>query len=198
MIDQLRRRARGTDGQSVMEFALIMPLILMVVLAVIELGVAILDKHAVTRLAREGSNLISRDTTLEDARNAMAGLSSRPVNFSTSSTLIFSVLKRGSRTGTTNFDRLYLYQRHRYGALPNNSMLSTAGSASPGGPPNYEFANPDNNGALQITNAPSTLVVSRGGMIYVTEVYTTHELYTPLTNFGFFTVPTTLYSIAYF
>jgi hypothetical protein len=198
MIGQLRRLVRGSDGQSVMEFALIMPLILMVVLAVIELGVAILDKHAVTRLAREGANLISRDTTLEDARNAMAGLSSRPVNFSTSSTMIFSVLKRGSRTGTTNFDRLYLYQRHRYGALPNNSVLSTAGSASPGGPPNYEFANPDNNGALQITNAPATLVVSRGGMIYVTEIYTTHELYTPLTNFGFFTVPTTLYSIAYF
>jgi TadE-like protein len=198
MSRDLRRLLRHSDGQSVMEFALIMPLILMVVLALIELSVVILDKHAITRLAREGSNLISRDTTLEDARRAMTGLSSRPVNFATNSTVIFSVLKRGSRTGTTNFDRLYLYQRHKYGALPNDSVLSPAGTVTPGGPPNYEFANPDNNGSLQITNAPPALVVSRGGMIYVTEIYTTHELYTPLTNFGFFTVPTTLYSIAYF
>jgi TadE-like protein len=184
-------------GQSVIEFALILPIILVVVLGVIELGVALLDKHAVTRLAREGSNLISRDTTLEDAKNALRGMSTRPVDFTNGSTVIFSVLKRGSRTGTANFDRLFLYQRHRYGTLANPSMLTTAGSATPGGPPNYEFANPDNNTALRITNAPPTLVVSRGGQIYVTEIYTTHTMFTPLNNFGL-SIPSTLYSIAYF
>ena len=193
-----RRLLRGSSGQSVMEFALIMPLILMVVLGVIEVGVAILDKHSVTRLAREGSNLISRDTTLEDARNAMRSMSTRPVDFASGSTMIFSVLKMGSRPGTANFNRLFLYQRHRYGAHPNGSLLATAGSATPGGPPNYEFANPDNNGSLRITNAPPALVVSPGGQIYVTEIWTTHTLYTPMSNFGFFNIPTTLYSIAYF
>lgn len=192
------RLLRGSSGQSVMEFALIMPLILMVVLGVIEVGVAILDKHSVTRLAREGSNLISRDTTLEDARNAMRTMSTRPVDFANGSTMIFSVLRRGARVGTANFDRLYLANRHRYGNHPNNSLLATAGSATPGGPPNYEFANAENNGGLRITNAPPALVISRGGFIYVTEIWTTHTLYTPMSNFGFFNIPTTLYSIAYF
>ena len=36
-----------------------------------------------------------------------------------------------------------------------------------------------------------------GGMTYITEVYTTHILITPLDRFGI-TVPGTLYSIAYF
>ncbi len=34
-------------------------------------------------------------------------------------------------------------------------------------------------------------------MIYITEIYTRHTLFTPLNRFGI-TVPQTLYSVAYF
>ena len=44
-----------------------MPLVLVLVLGVIEVGYALLDQHVVTKLTREGSNLISRDTSLADA-----------------------------------------------------------------------------------------------------------------------------------
>ena len=43
----------------------------------------------------------------------------------------------------------------------------------------------------------SDLVGVKGGMVYVTEIYTSHPLLTPLDKFGI-KFPTTLYSIAYF
>jgi hypothetical protein len=41
------------------------------------------NQQVVTKLTREGSNLISRDTSLQDAATAMASLSTRPVNLAT-------------------------------------------------------------------------------------------------------------------
>src|SRR5262245_17954788 len=93
-----------------------MPLILVVALGVIEFGYALLDQHVVTKLTREGSNLISRDTTIDDAVTAMRSMSTRPVDFDTRSRVIFSVLKKGSTTGTANYDQVILYQRAEYGA----------------------------------------------------------------------------------
>ena len=90
----------GSSGQSLLEFAVILPLVLLLVLGVIEVGYALLDQHVVTRLTREGSNLISRDTSLADAATAMKTMSSRPVNFANGSRLIFSVLRQGATTGT--------------------------------------------------------------------------------------------------
>ena len=61
----------AASGQSLVEFAIILPLVLLIVLGVVEVGYALLDQHVVTKLTREGSNLISRDTTLQDAATAM-------------------------------------------------------------------------------------------------------------------------------
>jgi len=186
-------------GQTIIEFALVVPLVLLLCLGLAELGFALADQQVVTKLTREGSNLISRDSTLQDAANAMKGMSSRPVDFTNgSSKLIFSVLKRGATTGTANFDQVILYQRYEYGSLPNQSFLQTAGSASFAGPPNYEGNNSDNNTNLRVTNVPANIVSVIGGMIYITEIYSTHPQITPLANMFGVSVPTTLYSIAYF
>ena len=78
------------------------------------------------------------------------------------------------------------------------SGQATVGTADAfGGPPNYEAVNSDNNTGLQVTNVPANLITPRGGMIYITEIYNTHQLLTPVANFGL-RIPTTLYSIAYF
>ncbi|MGH8638270.1 MAG: hypothetical protein ACREUZ_14140, partial [Burkholderiales bacterium] len=90
-----------------------------------------------------------------------------------------------------------LYQRHEYGTYSGSSKLALAGSGSFGSAPNYEAANSDNNTGLRVTNVPSDLVAVRGGLIFVTEIYTRHTLMTPLNRFGI-NVPQTLYSIAYF
>jgi len=193
----LKNRSFGSSGQSLVEFAMVLPLILVLVLGVVEVGYALLDAHVVTKLTREGSNLISRDTTLQDAAAAMSSMSSRPVNFNNgSSKLIFSVIKRGATTGTSNFNKDILYERYQIGSLSAQSALTTRGTGSFGAGPEYQAANSDSDTNLQLTNLPANMMVA-GGMIYVTEIYTRHVLITPLDRFGI-TVPQVLYSIAYF
>jgi hypothetical protein len=195
----LRRAFRSSaSGQSVLEFALVVPFLTVLVLGVTELGYALLDSHIVTKLTREGSNLISRDTSIADAATAMVNMSSRPVNLTDgSSTIIFSVIKSVATVGASNYNTPILYQRYSYGTYPGVSVLQTRGAGSFGSAPDYTAANSDNDTSLQITNLPGNVTMVLGGMIYVTEIYTRHQLITPLNRFGI-TVPTSLYSIAYF
>jgi Flp pilus assembly protein TadG len=190
----------GSSGQSIVEFALVLPLVVLIVLGVVELGYALLDEHVVTRLSREGSNMISRDTSLQDAGTALTSMAAPPVNFTTGSTVIFSVLEVAATTGTANYGKLILYERYQFGAFPGpiQSQVTTAGAGSFGGAPNYQAANSDSDSSLQVTTAslPASLV-PLGGLLYVTEIFTTHPWITPLNNFGV-VVPQTLYSIAYF
>lgn len=60
---------------------MMLPLVTLLVLGVVELSSALFDQHVVARLSREGSNLISRDTTLQDAVTTMRSMSTHPVNF---------------------------------------------------------------------------------------------------------------------
>ena len=194
---RLRRTLADASGQSLVEMAIILPLFLIIVLGIVEIGYALIDQHVTTRMTREGSNLISRDVALADAATALRAMTTRPINFDDgSSKLILSVLKRGETTGTTNYDKIFLYQRYELGTYPGTSKLTTRGSGS-FSPPNYEATNSDGNSGLQLTSGPANIVGVQGGLIYVTEIYTRHRLMTPLTRFGI-TVPSTLYSIAYF
>jgi hypothetical protein len=189
---------RSARGQSLVEFALILPLVLVLSLGVTEMGYALLDQHIVTKLTREGSNLISRDTSLQDAVTALNGMSSRPVNFAGSSKVIFSVLKNVGTVGAANYNQVILYQRHEYGSVSFSapSALSASGGSF-GGAPDYEAANSDNDTSLRVAGLPNAVAVPLGGMLYVTEIYSSHTLLTPLDQFGI-ALPTTLYSIAYF
>jgi Flp pilus assembly protein TadG len=196
----LGRRVGQSSGQTLVECALVLPLLLLLAFGVIEAGYLFIDQHVVTRLSREGSNLISRNTTLEDAVNTMTSMTVRPVDFNSRSRVILSVLKRGERVGTTNYDKIFLYQRHAYGALSASSKLATLGTVGAGafgGAPDYLAINGDDTAGLQVTNVPPDLIVPLGGTIYITEMFTTHDLVTPLANFGV-SLPTSVYSIAYF
>jgi len=190
-------RLGDSRGQGLVEFAITIPIVLLVALGLVEIAWGLLDQQIVTKISREGSNLISRDASLQDAATAMRKMSTKPVNFDASSKLIFSVIKRGATVGSANYNKLILYQRYEFGSGTGSSKLSTAGSASFSGPPDYQAPNSDNNPGLQLTNAPNGLIEVPGGMAYVTEVYSAHQLITPLDNFGI-TVPQRLYSIAYF
>jgi hypothetical protein len=192
----MRHRA-GERGQGLIEFAMLLPMLIVIILGVIEIGYALVDQHVVTKITREGSNLISRDISLQDAGAAIKNMRTRPVDFNTGSRLIFSVVKKVATVGAPNYDKVILYQRYEFGALSAASVLKTKGPASFGGPPNYEAANGDTNTNLQITNLPGNIIVASGGMAYVTEVYTTHPLITPLDRLGV-SVPNKLYSVAYF
>ena len=188
----------SSRGQSIVEFALVLPFLMVLVLGVTELGYALIDSHIVTKLTRESSNLISRDASLADAATAMRSISSRPVDFTNgSSKIIFSVIKNVGTVGAPNYNTAILYQRHVYGSFPGASAIVTSGAGTYGGAPNYTAANSDSDTRLRVTSLPNGMTVTLGGMIYVTEIFTRHTLITPLDRFGV-TVPQTLYSIAYF
>ena len=191
-----RQRLRGERGQSIVEMAMILPLLTLTVLGVVEVSWGLLDQHVVTKLTREGSNLISRDTSLLDAANALKAMSTRPVNFDNNARMILSVLKRVDLAGATNFDKDILYARYEYGSLAATSKLTTAGGGAFGPAPEFQALNSNNDASLRLVNFPPNLL-TRGGYLYVTEIFTRHELLTPFDKFGI-QVPDTLYSIAYF
>ena len=51
--------------------------------------------------------------------------------------MIFSVLKKGATTGTSNYNQVILYQRYEYGASAATSKLTTRGAGSFGPAPDY-------------------------------------------------------------
>ncbi len=193
----LRRINRGEEGQGLVEMAFILPILVVTALAVVEVSYALLDQHIVSKLSREGSNLISRDVALADAGNAMRTMTTRPVNFDVGSRLVFSVLKKVATGGSANFDRIVLYQRYEMGALAATSAIRTSGNGSFGAGPDYIAVNSDNDANLRVVGLPGNIDINRGNLLYVTEVFTRHPLITPVDRFGI-SVPATLYSIAYF
>jgi hypothetical protein len=176
---------------------LVLPFLLLIILGVVEVGYLLLDQHVVTKLTREGSNLISRNTSLADAATTLSSMNTRPVSFPGVSKMIFSVIKNVPTIGASNYNTTILYQRYSYGSLSNASVFITRGAGSFGGAPDYQANNSDNDTSLQITNVPPNLTLVTGEMLYVTEIYTKHTLLTPLDRLGV-TLPDTLYSIAYF
>jgi Flp pilus assembly protein TadG len=197
----LRRRACSASGQSLLEFGLVLPFLMVLVLGVIEVSYALLDQHVLTKLTREGSNLISRDSTLQDAATVLTTMTTPPVNFALGSKMIFSVIKNVQIAGAPNDKKNILYQRYVVGSTSNPGSTSTLSTVvnvggNLGSGPEFQAPNSDTNTGLQITNLPAGLVTT-GGMLYVTEVYTDHPLITPFDKFGI-QVPKMLYSIAYF
>jgi hypothetical protein len=189
---RLQLRWASDSGQTLFEFALVVPLVLVLLLGVVEVGTALLDQHIVSKLTREGSNLISRDTSLGDAAAALRSMSSGPVNFNNgSSKVIFSVVKKATVGANQNY--AVLYQRYAYGSYSGSSVLNNSGGSFSG--PDYVATDSDNDTSLRVTNLPATM--APGDLLYITEIYTRHPLITPLNRFGV-TMPQTLYSIAYF
>ena len=187
--------ARRERGQSLVEFAIVLPLLVLIVFGVIDLSYALLDLHVVTSFSREGSNLISRNTALQDAVTALRQMTVRPINLDDgSSKIILSVVRNVGTTGAANYGQNILYQRVEYGTLGASSAI-TGGNGARGPAPDYQALDPDNDGALRVGNVPVTLAT--GGTLYITEVYTRHTTLTPLDSLGV-RLPDRLYSIAYF
>ena len=189
------RLALGTEAQSILEAAIVLPFLITLLLAVVELGLAIDHSHLVSALSREGSNLISRETPLENAATVLGSIGGSRVDFNSNAVVIFSVLKRGETTNSTNYGKVILYARYTFGTYGASSKISTRGTGAFDA--DHVATNSDSDASLQVTNAPVNLIGVNGGMVYVTEVFSRHALITPLDQFGV-NVPRELYSVAYF
>jgi len=191
------RRLRDQSGQSVAEMAMMLPLIVTLSLGVIELSYALLDQHVVTKLSREGANLISRDSSPDFAYQALQSMRTGNVDFLSTSKVIFTVVKQptsGSNAGVN----VVAVRMTAGAAVGSGSAITCGGCGSNlGSSPDYAAADPDNNSALRVTGGVPTSSIGPGGWLYVTEIYTNHPLITPFNRLGI-PVPTSLYSIAYF
>ena len=119
-----------------------------------------------------------------------------PVDFNQNGRLIFSVIKLG--TGGANLNRPIIAQRRVVGSLASSSVLGSPPPASYNGVPDYSAVNADNDAAIRVAGSlPNGLTLMAGQSVYVTEIYTRHNLLTPAANFGV-TLPTNLYASAYF
>ena len=181
------------------EMAMIMPIIVTLALGVIELSYALLDQHVVTKMTREGANLISRDSSPAFAAQALQSMRTGNVDFASTAKVIFTVVKRPATTGAPNYDIPIVYSRYTYGASVGSGSAITCGACSGnlGTAPDYIAPNSDTNTALRVTAGVPANSISTGGMLYITEIYSSHPLITPFDRFGI-AVPTALYSIAYF
>lgn len=183
-------------GQSLTEFAMILPLMLVLVLGVIEVGYALYEAHILAKLAREGSNLISRQTTLQEAQTSIVSATSQPVSFGAKGRLIFSVITTG--TGGANLDKPIISQRLTLGTLSAPSKLGDPPTSSYGPAPDYAAVNLNNDTAIRVSGPlPNGLVLSAGQSIYLTEVYHRHDLITPFERIGV-SLPANLYASAFF
>jgi hypothetical protein len=188
---------RDTSGQTLLEAALVAPLLILLAMGVVELGFEMRNQHNVNVLSREGSNLISRSTTLADAATVLSSEQNGTVNFSTNSQMIFTVIERGATVGSANYNMLVVYEQYSTGGASYASKLLTRGTGTFGGAPDYQAQNPDTDTSLQVTNAPAGVAAEIGALSYVTEIFSANTLMTALANWGV-TVPTEIYSISYF
>jgi Flp pilus assembly protein TadG len=187
---------KSARGQSVVEFAMVLPFMLMVALGVIEMGYALYEDHLIVKLAREGANLISRNSTLTEAETALQAAISPPVAFNANGKLILSVVKLG--TGGANLNVAIISQRRVVGTLAANSAVGNPASSAYNGSPNYNAINADNDTTIRVPGAlPNGLTLTAGQSVYITEVYTRHNYITPFDKFGY-TLPSTLYASAFF
>src|SRR6266581_4442101 len=125
------RDRKHEAGQALFEFGVTLPILMALVLGVIEFGYALFQVQLVTSMAREGSNLIARQVTIDDAEAAL-GVMSGLVRFDAggNSTLIFSVVRLGvGGPLAANNNVPIIVQRHSVGAFAASSVL---GNPPPG------------------------------------------------------------------
>jgi len=187
------RDRKHEAGQALFEFGITLPILMALVLGVIEFGYALFQVQLVTSMAREGSNLIARQVTIDDAEAALGAMSGL-VRFDANSTLIFSVVRLGvGGPSAANNNVPIIVQRHSVGAFAA-SVLGDPPQSAYQGSPDYNAVNPDNNPSIRVSGAlPNGLTLTPGESVYVTEVFTQRTSIVP-----FLPLPATLRAAAYF
>src|SRR5437867_10085318 len=185
------RKRRHEAGQALSEFGVTLPIPMALVLGVIEFGYALFQIQLATSVAREGSNLIARQVSINDAEAALQTMSGL-VRFDANSTLIFSVVRLG--VGGANNNVPIIVQRHTMGAFAASSVLGDPPQSAYEGSPDYNALDPDNDETIRVSGAlPNGLTLTPGESVYVTEVSLQRTSIVP-----FMPLPAMLHASAYF
>jgi Flp pilus assembly protein TadG len=197
------RNRRHQAGQSLAEFGIVLPVLIALILGMLELGWALYQSQVAASIAREGSNLISRNVTLQAAQQAIISVGNvgpvRTDAANPNTKVFFSVIRLG--TSGANSGVAIIAQRFSWGALTANSKLGNPpqnrynSPASNPADPNYMAIDPANDATIRMTvgSLPGGLTLAAGETFFVTEIFTKRTSIAP-----FIPLPATLYAPAYF
>jgi hypothetical protein len=179
----MRLFRQSTSGQSLLELALIMPMLMIFVFGIIDFTRAIYDLEVITNLAGEGSSSASREPSTFFASTVTAIMGDADINMTTNGCVIITGVN--SPTSTT------FKVTAQSISSPCNSGSSKIGCF----PPPTSCGNATVPTLVQqVLQSPSNPTVA------ITEVYYT---FTPITPIGYFLhntnlLPTQMYAIAYY
>jgi Flp pilus assembly protein TadG len=162
----------GRSGQAALEFALLAPLMLVLLLMVIDFSRAIHDMQVMAGLSRQGSNLASRGTNLSNSAAAVIS-GDAPLNLGTNGEVIV--------TSVANI----------------NSTYTITGQASQGGTSNTSKVGTGVGSQATIPSSAAGML-QPGQTIFITEIFYTYTPITPLANLLSIVMPSNLYEVAYF
>jgi Flp pilus assembly protein TadG len=165
-----RRRGRPPSGQAMVEFVFVVFMLLVMLFALIDFARVIFDREVMVNLSREGSNLISRGTSMPDAMTAIFN-SANPLNMQNDGYVIMTAVYSN---GGTNQVTSQIMQ----GSHPEPSKVYNGGSIT-----------------LPVTPNP---LPQTNQYLFITEVYYQYQAITPIGKMLNFLMPTNLYDVAYF
>jgi len=188
--EETRRAKRRSRGQTLAEFGVSISLLMVVFLGIFQVSYLIYQQYVALNLAREGANLILRQSTFDDAAAAMVKADPQ---FDANTRLILSVVELGGPGPMEN--RPIITHRHAWGMPTGASVLGDPPSGSYlDGDKNYLAKDPVRDTNIQAT-LRNGLQVNKGQSVYVAEIYRKRRDIVPLAGVEF---PDSLYSVTYF
>jgi hypothetical protein len=119
----------GKRGTALIEFALILPILIILVLATVDFGRLIQARLIISNVSREGGSLAARQTTVDTSLTTVLKESGRPLDLiGTDGKIVISRIKAGASAGSPSPTITTQISR---GTLARNSTIS-AGSATLG------------------------------------------------------------------
>jgi Flp pilus assembly protein TadG len=116
-----RSKRDGQSGAALAELAVLLPVVIITLLAVIDFGRLVYCHQVATDLTREAANLVSRGTATSEAWSA-AAQADGPIQLDENGEMIVSVIRRKSSTDSTP----WIFEQTSNGPL--NSVKSRVGS----------------------------------------------------------------------
>jgi TadE-like protein len=191
--EKMREARRRSRGQALAEFGIVLSLLMVLALGIFQVCYLIYQQYGAMNLAREGANLILRQSSLDIAESAIRAAQADP-RFDADTRLLLSVVQLGS--AGPNAGKPIITQRHAAGMPTGASLLGDPPSSSYGPGPTYTANDPGHDTSIQAKSPlPNGLQVNAGQSVYVAEIWVKRRDIMPLAGVR---LPDTLYSIAYF
>ncbi len=171
--DRTSRGARHHRGIAVVEFAFVLPILLVLIFGVIELGRAVLTRQVLLNLSREAANLASRGTSLNDSIAAIQ-LSDEPLDMEANGFIIITEVIRDQN------NKVKIRNQVSSGTVSSASRIGS-GSGS----------------AATLPSTPSP-IPPQGLILYVAEVFYKSEPITPLGKLLNQSIGEISYDVAFF